>query len=84
MVNKQEIEVAKILSNLWSEVFQRRSTTDALLKISNSPDDTVPLDEIVRGILITETNDHVWGPGGQSSETDGVGMSGRWSEATWG
>ena len=84
MVNKQEIEVAKMLGNIYSELFQRRALTDSVLKISNSPNDVCPVVESSRAFLITETNDHVWGPGGQSPETDGVGMAGRWSEAVWG
>jgi len=83
MVQKQDTEFAKLISNLWSEVFQRRSQADGVLSTSNSPSDIIVVEEIHREILISDSNKHIWGTGGQSPETNGVGMAGRWSEAIW-
>jgi hypothetical protein len=80
---QQDIEIAKALSNLYSEVFMRRRQPTSIISLNNNPDDLTPLDEVARVILITNTNQYVWGPGGFSPETDSSGMAGRWGEATW-
>lgn len=85
MTLKRDVEAAKVISNLFAEVFQRRRVSDQVLALSNTPDDIVVVTEHrAWGLLMTDTNDHVWGPGGPSSETNSSGASGRWGEAAWG
>ena len=79
-----EIQLSKLISNLYTELFQRRATPENLiLKKSTHNIEEVPLDEQLQSVLTTATNIYVWGPSGSSDMVDVSPTQGRWSECVW-
>ena len=77
-----EITLAKILGNLYTEVFQRRQISESeAIRASAHALDTVDLAEKVFTLLDTSTNRWAWGPA-PSDQVNVDLRQGVWSQST--
>jgi len=75
------IELARLLGSLYTEVFQRTVKEDNKpISQSMHNQDRMTIDEDVFGILVTATNTTLWGPAGVSHHLAVTGIQGVWSE----
>jgi len=81
-----DIELARLLGALYTEVFQRSVKEDNKpISQSTHNQDRLTIDEDVFGILVTASNTTLWGPGGLSHHLSVTGIQGVWSEGgSWG
>lgn len=78
------VTMARLLGNLYAEVFQRRrSEVNSVLSRSSHPTDSVRLAEDTHSVLHANTTVWLWGPSGNSDQTDTSPLQGRWSECFW-
>ena len=76
-----DIELARLLGALYTEVFQRTVKEDNKpISQSIHNQDRMTIDEDVFGILVTATNTTLWGPGGVSHHLTLTGIQGVWNE----
>ena len=76
-----DIELARLLGALYTEVFQRTVKEDNKpISQSIHNQDRMTIDEDVFGILVTATNTTLWGPAGVSHHLTLTGIQGVWSE----
>ena len=80
------IELARLLGSLYTEVFQRSESNDNKpISQSTHNQDRMTIDEDVFAILVTATNETLWGPSGISHHLNFSGIQGVWGEGgTWG
>lgn len=84
--HRDEVELARLLGTLYTEVFQRRVRQDNKpLSQSSHKLDRLTLDEDVFTVLTTATNTTLWGQSGVSHHIPANGIQGVWSEGgSWG
>lgn len=86
MTMGQDVEFAKLISNLYSEVFQRRRSGDntILKKSAHAVEDLEIVEDIHSNLNASLT--FQWGPGGVTPSvlsTVGTKLAGQWGEAVW-
>ena len=80
-------ELARIIGNIYTEVFQRKNADEnTVIKKSVHNLETQGLSEETFTLQMSATTVHIWGPGGASDMIDSGGnTSGRWGfGANWG
>ena len=81
-----DIELARLLGALYTEVFQRTVKEDNKpISQSIHNQDRVTMDEDVFGVLVDADSTNVWGPGGLSHHLAVSNRQGVWGEGSnWG
>jgi hypothetical protein len=76
-----DLELARLLGALYTEVFQRTVKEDNKpISQSTHNQDRMTIDEDVFGILVTASNTTLWGVAGVSHHLSLTGIQGVWSE----
>mgnify|MGYP004453883493 CR=1 FL=1 len=83
---QDEIELARLLGSLWTEVFQRTvKEENKPISKSSHKQDRMTLKEDFHTVLTTNTNKTLWGVAGASHHLAVDNIQGVWSEGgSWG
>ncbi|MEK6862071.1 MAG: hypothetical protein AABY07_08975 [Nanoarchaeota archaeon] len=80
----ESIQLAKLISNLYSEIFNRRITNEnVIIKKSAHNIEEIGTEDSIHEMLTASTSIFLWGPSGNSSESGISPMQGRWGEGVW-
>jgi hypothetical protein len=84
MTLQNELDLARLIGNIYTEVFQRKLADEnsPIFKSANSIE-SLRISEDTFDVLHQLASVWVWGPSGLSDQTDSSSMQGRWSEAFW-
>jgi hypothetical protein len=84
MTLQNELDLARLIGNIYTEVFQRRQADEnsPIFKSANNID-SLEVSEDNFDVLHQNTAVWVWGISGSSDQTDSAFMQGRWSEGYW-
>ena len=86
MPGTDELTLARLIGNIYTEVFQRRPyNPNKRVHLGIHRVYEQPLSEKFKSRLIADANVDQWGPGGVSDETDGTPSAARWGfTGRWG
>lgn len=78
-----ELGLARVIGNIYTEVFQRRQPSDNVIFKTRHALEDQNLNEATFTVLHSNATIWVWGQSGSSNHTDSSPLQGVWGEGFW-